>query len=187
MIRPGDANEVVEAYRVALTQKHGATVLCMTRQALPTLDRTKYAPASGLAKGGYALNDVPKPDVLLIGTGSELALCVDAGEKLAAEGIKARVVSLPSWDLFEKQDQAYRDSVIPPTVTARVCVEMGSVFGLGAVRGQHRGDHRDAVVRRVGPAQGPAPALRLHPGRGGEGREGPGGEVTECQGARVPE
>ncbi len=129
VLRPGDANEVAEAYKVALTQKHGAVVMCMTRQALPTLDRTKYAPASGLAKGGYALNNVPNPDVIIIGTGSELSLCVDAGEKLAAEGIKARVVSLPSWDLFEKQDQAYRDSVIPPTVTARVCVEMGGVLG----------------------------------------------------------
>jgi len=96
---------------------------------LPTLDRTKYAPASGLAKGGYSLNDVAKPDVILVGTGSEVSLCVEAGEKLAAEGIKARVVSLPSWELFEKQPQEYRDSVLPPSVTARVCVEMGGAFG----------------------------------------------------------
>jgi transketolase len=129
LIRPGDANEVAEAYKVALTQKHKAVVMCMTRQALPTLDRTKYNPASGLAKGGYALNKVDSPDVILIGTGSELSLCADAADKLAAEGIKARVVSLPSWDLFEAQDQAYRDSVIPPNVKARVCVEMGTVMG----------------------------------------------------------
>ena len=129
LIRPGDANEVAEAYKIAFQEKHHPVILAMTRQALPTLDRTKYAPASGLAKGGYALNDVPSPDVLLIGTGSELSMCVDAAEKLAAEGIKARVVSLPSWELFEKQDQAYRDSVIPPAVTARVCVEMGGAFG----------------------------------------------------------
>ncbi|MBP3958179.1 transketolase [Gemmata sp. G18] len=129
LIRPGDANEVAEAYKIAFREKHHPVILAMTRQALPTLDRTKYAPASGLAKGGYALNDVPSPDVLLIGTGSELSMCVDAAEKLAAEGIKARVVSLPSWELFEKQDQAYRDSVIPPAVTARVCVEMGGAFG----------------------------------------------------------
>ncbi|VTT98094.1 transketolase : Transketolase OS=Hyalangium minutum GN=DB31_7912 PE=4 SV=1: Transketolase_N: Transket_pyr: Transketolase_C [Gemmataceae bacterium] len=129
VLRPGDANEVAEAYKVAVQSKHAPVVLAMTRQALPTLDRTKYAPASGLAKGGYALNDVPKPDVLLIGTGSEVSLCVDAAEKLAAEGIKARVVSLPSWELFDKQPQEYRDSVIPPAVTARVCVEMGGAFG----------------------------------------------------------
>jgi len=104
-------------------------ILAMTRQALPTLDRTKYAPASGLAKGGYALNNVPNPDLLIIATGSELSLAVDAGEKLAADSIKARIVSLPSWELFEKQDKAYRDSVIPPAVTARVCVEMGGAFG----------------------------------------------------------
>jgi transketolase len=129
LIRPGDANEVSEAYRVAITQKHAPVILAMTRQALPTLDRTKYAPASGLAKGAYSLNNVPSPDVILIGTGSEVSLCVDAAEKLAAEGIKARVVSMPSWELFEKQPQEYRDSVLPPSVTARVCVEMGGAFG----------------------------------------------------------
>jgi transketolase len=129
VLRPGDANEVAEAYKVAVQSKHAPVVLAMTRQALPTIDRTKYAPAAGLAKGGYALNDVPKPDVLLIATGSEVALALDAGEKLAAEGIKARVVSLPSWELFEKQPQEYRDSVLPPSVTARVCVEMGGAFG----------------------------------------------------------
>ena len=129
LIRPCDANEVAEAYKVALRVKDAPVILSMTRQPLPTLDRAKYAAASGLAKGGYALNDVPNPDVLIIGTGSEVALCVQAGEKLAAEGVKARVVSLPSWELFAKQDQSYRDSVLPPAVTARVCVEMGCAFG----------------------------------------------------------
>jgi transketolase len=129
VLRPGDANEVAEAYKVALTQTHTAVVMCMTRQALPTLDRTKYNAASGLAKGGYALNKVENPDVLLIATGSELSLAADAADKLAGEGIKARVVSLPSWDIFEAQDQAYRDSVIPPGVKARVCVEMGTTMG----------------------------------------------------------
>jgi transketolase len=128
-IRPGDANEVAEAYKVAVQQTHSPVVLAMTRQALPTLDRTKYAPASGLAKGGYSLNNVPNPDVIIIATGSELSLAADAAEKLATEGVKARVVSLPSWELFEKQDKAYRDSVLPPNVTARVCVEMGGAFG----------------------------------------------------------
>ncbi len=129
LIRPGDANEVAEAYKYSLQEKHHPVILAMTRQNLPTLDRTKYAPASGLTKGGYALNDVPNPDVVIIGTGSEVSLCLEAGDKLAADGIKARVVSLPSWELFEKQDKSYRDSVLPPTVTARVAVEMGGAFG----------------------------------------------------------
>jgi len=129
VIRPGDANEVAEAYKVAFQQKHAPVVFAMTRQPIPTFDRTKYAPASGLAKGGYAMNNVSNPDLLLIGTGSEVSLCVDAAEKLATEGIKARVVSLPSWELFEKQSQEYRDSVIPPSVKARVCVEAGGAFG----------------------------------------------------------
>jgi transketolase len=129
VIRPCDANEVAEAYKVALSEKHAPVALALTRQGVPTLDRTKYAPAAGLAKGGYALNDVPKPDVILIGTGSEVSLCVEAAEKLAGEGIKARVVSLPCWELFEKQPQAYRDSVLPAAVTARVTVEAGAAFG----------------------------------------------------------
>jgi transketolase len=131
VIRPGDANEVAEAYRVAMPLKHNPVMMVLTRQAMPTLDRTKYAPASNLAKGGYVLADAKdgKPDLILIGTGSEVSLCVEAYEKLTAEGIKARVVSLPSWELFEQQPQAYRDSVLPPAVKARVCVEMASVFG----------------------------------------------------------
>jgi len=129
VIRPCDANEVVEAYKVAFESKKTPTIMAMTRQALPTLDRTKFAPASGLAKGGYSLNNVPTPDVILIGTGSEVHLCVEAADKLAAEGIKARIVSLPCWELFDKQPKEYRDSVLPPTITARVCVEMAAAFG----------------------------------------------------------
>jgi transketolase len=129
VIRPCDANEVAEAYKFALSAKHGPIILAMTRQALPTLDRAKYAAASNLAKGGYALNNEPNPQVLLIATGSEVFLCAEAAEKLAAEGVKARVVSLPSWELFEAQPKEYRDSVIPPSVTARVCVEAGAAFG----------------------------------------------------------
>ena len=130
-IRPGDANEVAEAYRVVMQQKEHPVVLALTRQALPTLDRTKYAAASGLAKGGYVLADNAggKPDVLLIATGSEVQLVVEAYEKLVAEDVKARVISLPSWELFEQQPREYRDGVIPPGVKARVCVEMASVFG----------------------------------------------------------
>jgi transketolase len=144
VIRPCDANEVAEAYRVALTEKHAPVVLSLTRQGVPTLDRTKFAPAAGLAKGGYSLNAEPKPDLLLIGTGSEVHLCVEAAEKLAAEGVRARIVSLPSWELFDRQPREYRDSVLPPGVTARVCVEMGAAFGWerfagpgGAVIGMH--------------------------------------------------
>jgi transketolase len=130
LIRPGDANEVAEAYRVAMTSKHNPTVLALTRQAVPTIDRSKYAPASGLAKGGYVLASAPgTPEIILIGTGSELSLCVEAYEKLTAEGVKARVVSLPCWDLFEAQPKEYRDSVLPPAVTKRVTVEAAGVFG----------------------------------------------------------
>jgi transketolase len=131
VFRPGDANEVVEAYKVAMQHTHGPTTLVFTRQAMPTFDRTKYAPASGVAKGAYVLADAAggKPDVILLASGSEVGLCAVAYEKLTAEGVKARVVSMPSWELFEKQDAAYKESVLPSNVTARVSVEMESVFG----------------------------------------------------------
>ena len=131
ILRPGDANEVVEAYKVILQHTHGPSILVLTRQAMPTLDRVKYAPAAGVAKGAYILVDAPggKPDVILMGSGSEVSLCVEAGEKLNAAGIKARVVSMPSWELFERQDAAYKESVLPASVRARVSVEMASTFG----------------------------------------------------------
>ena len=131
VMRPGDANEVVEAYKVAIQQRHTPTTVVLTRQALPTYDRTKFAPASGVAKGAYVLIDAEgrKPDVILIGTGSEVHLCVEAYEKLKAEGIEARVVSMPSWELFDKQDAAYKESVLPASVAARVSVEMAATFG----------------------------------------------------------
>ena len=130
-IRPGDANEVAEAWRVAMAQTHEPVCFALSRQALPTLDRSKYAPASGLARGAYVLHDPQggDPDVILMATGSELSLVVGAAEKLEGEGIKARVVSMPSWDLFEKQDDAYRESVLPRRVTARVAVEQGATIG----------------------------------------------------------
>src|SRR6202035_41333 len=126
VIRPGDANEVVEAYKVTLQRGHQPVSLVLTRQALPTYDRTKYAPAAGTAKGAYVFADADggKPDVILMGTGSELHLCVEAYEQLKTEGIKARVVSMPCWELFEAQDAAYRESVLPGSVTARGSVEM---------------------------------------------------------------
>ena len=131
ILRPGDANEVVEAYKVILQHKHGPCSLVLTRQAVPTLDRSKYAPASGVARGAYVLADAAggKPEVMLMASGSELSLCVDAYEKLKAEGVKARVVSMPCWELFEQQDAAYKANVLPQNVTARVSVEMASTFG----------------------------------------------------------
>ena len=130
-IRPGDANEVVEAWRVIMQLQRHPVVLVLTRQAVPTLDRTRYASAGGLAKGAYVLADASdgNPDVLLLTSGSEVSLCVEAYEQLKGEGIQARVVSMPSWELFEQQSQAYRDSVIPPEVTARVSVEQATTFG----------------------------------------------------------
>jgi len=131
VLRPGDANEVVEAWKIAVANTHGPVLLVLSRQAMPTLDRTKYAPAAGVARGAYVLADAPggKPDVILIGTGSELSLCVEASDRLKAEGINARVVSMPSWEIFEKQDRAYKEAVLPPAVTARVSVEMGATLG----------------------------------------------------------
>ncbi len=130
-IRPADANEVVEAWRIVISLQHQPACLVLTRQALPTFDRARYAPAGGVAHGAYVLADAPdgEPQVILIGTGSEVALCIEAFEELERQGIPARVVSMPSWELFERQDQAYRDSVLPPDVIARVSVEMGSVIG----------------------------------------------------------
>jgi len=131
VLRPGDANEVVEAYKIAMQHTHGPCTLVLTRQAMPTFDRTKYAPASGVAKGAYVLADTGggKPDVILMASGSEVTHCVDAYEKLKGEGIKARVVSMPCWEIFEKQDAAYKESVLPANVTARVSIEMASTFG----------------------------------------------------------
>ena len=131
VLRPGDANEVAEAWRVIMNFKHEPVCLILTRQALPTVDRTKYASAAGVAKGAYVLADAPggKPDVLLLATGSEVYLCVAAHEQLVKEGVKSRVVSMPSWELFEHQPQEYKDSVLPPSVTARVSVEQASTLG----------------------------------------------------------
>jgi transketolase len=131
VLRPGDANEVVEAYRYILQLRHEPTVLVLSRQPLPTLDRTKYASATGLARGAYVLADAPagSPEVILIATGSEVSLALNAHENLLAEGVRSRVVSMPSWDIFDHQTQEYRDSVLPPQVTARVAIEQASTFG----------------------------------------------------------
>ena len=130
-LRPGDANEVVEAYRYIMQLRHQPVVLALSRQALPTLDRSRYAPASGVAHGAYVLADAPgnDPEVILIASGSEVILAVEAHEKLIAEGIRSRVVSMPSWEIFEHQSEEYKDSVLPAKVKARVAVEQASTLG----------------------------------------------------------
>jgi transketolase len=131
VLRPGDANEVVEAYRYVLKLRHQPAVLALSRQPLPTLDRAKYAPASGVARGAYVLADAPgaDPELILIASGSEVSLAVDAYEQLVKEGVRARVVSMASWDIFEQQTAEYRNSVLPPSVKARVAIEQASTFG----------------------------------------------------------
>ena len=147
VIRPADANEVTEAYKIIAQLEHVPVALVLTRQAVPTFDRTKYAAASGVAKGAYVLADAPggKPDVILIGTGSEVWLCIEAYEALKTEGIQARVVSMPSWEIFEQQDAPYKESVLPASVKARVSVEMAATLGWeryvgpkGRMVGMHR-------------------------------------------------
>jgi transketolase len=131
VLRPADANEVVEAYRYIVQLRHQPAAIALSRQPLPTFDRSRYASAAGVAKGAYVMADPPRgaPEVILIASGSEVVLAVQAHETLAAEGIRSRVVSMPSWDIFEHQPQAYRDSVLPPAVAARVAIEQGSVLG----------------------------------------------------------
>jgi transketolase len=131
VLRPGDANEVVEAYRYIIQLRHQPAVIALSRQPLPTLDRSKYSSASGVARGAYVLADAPtgNPEVILIASGSEVILAVQAHEKLLAEGIRSRVVSMPSWDIFEHQTQEYRDTVLPPRVKARVAIEQASTLG----------------------------------------------------------
>ncbi len=131
VIRPADANEVAEAWRVALDRTHQPVALVLTRQNVPVFDRSKYASAEGLRRGGYVLVDAEDsdPELILIATGSEVALAIAAHEELSADGIRSRVVSLPCWELFDRQDDAYRDQVLPPSVTARVSVEEASTMG----------------------------------------------------------
>ena len=130
-LRPGDANEVAEAWRVIAGLRHEPVALVLSRQALPTLDRSKYAPAAGVARGGYVLADAEdgRPEVLLLASGSEVSLCLEAFEELKSEGVRARVVSMPSWELFDRQDAAYRESVLPAEVTARLSVEQSATLG----------------------------------------------------------
>jgi transketolase len=131
LLRPADANEVVEAYRYVMQLQHKPAAIVVSRQALPTFDRSRYASAAGVARGAYVLADAKDgaPEIILIATGSEVSLAIDAYEKLKSDGIRCRVVSMPSWDIFEDQPQAYREVVLPPQVTARIAVEQGSTLG----------------------------------------------------------
>jgi len=146
VLRPADANEVREAYKVILGLIDEPACLALSRQKLPVFDRSRLAPASGLARGAYVLADAEggEPQVILIGTGSEVQLCLKARDMLSRKGIAARVVSMPSWELFERQDDAYRKAVLPPPIRARVAVEMGATIGWdryvgcdGAILGMH--------------------------------------------------
>jgi transketolase len=130
-IRPGDANEVAEAWRLTMELTHDPVVLVLSRQAMPTLDRTRYAAAEGVRKGAYVLADAPgeSPEVILMASGTEVGLIVAAHEQLVADGVRSRVVSMPSWKLFERQPREYREQVLPPDITARVAVEQASAFG----------------------------------------------------------
>jgi transketolase len=155
VIRPADANETTVAWRVAIQSRNRPVALVLTRQDVPTLDRTQFAAADNLRHGAYILIDTPngRPDIILIATGSEVSLIVAAGQKLTRKKIKTRIVSMPSWDLFEAQSQKYRDSVLPPSVHARLAVEAG------ATQGWHRyvGDRGDIIgVDRFG-ASAPGP------------------------------
>jgi transketolase len=157
-LRPADANEVVEAYRYILQLRHEPAVLALSRQPLPTLDRSKYAPASGLSQGAYVLADAPgsNPEVILIASGSEVSLAVNAHETLLTEGIRSRVVSMPSWDIFEHQTQEYRDSVLPPRVKARVAIEQASTFGWS----QYVGDSGQVIGMKTFGASAPLKELQ---------------------------
>jgi transketolase len=145
-LRPADANEVVESWRVITQLHHQPAALVLTRQAVPTFDRSRYASASGVARGAYVLADAEdgEPEVLLMATGSEVSLCVEAYEQLKGEGIRARVISMPSWELFEEQSQEYRDTVLPPRIAARISVEQASTLGWDryvGLGGEHIGMH----------------------------------------------
>jgi transketolase len=160
VFRPGDANEVTEAYRTVLPRKDQPVAMVLTRQALPTLDRDQFAPAAGVSRGGYVLADTDggSPDVILMGTGSELAIAVQAYQRLIADGVQARVVSLPCWEIFDSQDQTYRNEVLPPGVTARVAVEAG----VGQGWEKYLGPHGKFVGMDSFGASAPYPTLYQH-------------------------
>jgi transketolase len=159
VFRPADANEVAETWRCIMPLKHEPALMALTRQAVPTFDRNKYASAAGVAKGAYVLADSGgTPDVILMGTGSEVQLCIGAYEKLTAEGVKARVVSMPCWELFERQSAEYKVGVFPPAVRARVSVEAGATLGWE----RYIGENGEAVGRDDFGASAPIKELMSH-------------------------
>ena len=137
LIRPADPAEVSEAWRIAILRRHAPTALALTRQKVSLIDRKRYAKADGLRRGGYILADAESPKLILIATGSEVSLALEASEKLQAEGVPTRVVSLPCWELFEEQSQEYRDKVLPPSITARLAIEAGVRQGWDRYVGPH--------------------------------------------------
>ncbi len=185
LMRPGDANEVVEAWKVIMQLRHEPSALVLTRQPLPTFDRTKYAPASGVAKGAYILADAPggKPEVILMGTGSEVSLCVAAYEQLTKEGVKARVVSMPSWDLFEQQDEDYKEEVLPRGCEGEGFGRDGRRPRMVAICRANRNLNRHAKLWSLGSAERFAQEIWLHPGTCRPGGPGSYGKitVTGCQ------
>ena len=174
VLRPGDANEVVEAYRYIMQLRHQPAVLALSRQPLPTLDRSKYAPASGVARGAYVLADPPggKPELILIATGSEVSLCVQAHEELLAEGIRSRVVSMPSWDIFEHQTAGVSGQRAAAGGDRAGRGGAGLDLRLGTLRRPRRPHHRHEDLRRLGPAQGALAKIRLRTAACDRGRQG---------------
>lgn len=163
-MRPCDANEVAEAWRVLMPIRHESVALVLSRQPLPTLDRERYASAAGVARSGYVLADPPEgeAEVILIATGSEVAMMVDAYERLTADGIRARVVCMPSMELFDKQPRSYRDEVLPPSGHRTGVGGEGLHVRLGPLGGSDRRGHRDAHLRCVGAVEDAAGQIRLH-------------------------
>ena len=174
VLRPGDANEVVEAYRYVLQLRHKPAVLVLSRQPLPTLDRTKYASTAGVARGAYVLADAPgnNPELILIASGSEVDLAVQAHERLVVEGIRSRVVSMPSWDIFEHQPPEYQASGASAKSDSSGRDQAGFDFRVGTLRWRDRPGHRHADLWRVCAAQGTSEKIRLRPGSRGRGCEG---------------
>ena len=183
VIRPADANEVAEAWRLAIERTHNPVALVLTRQNVPVLDRSSTPPPRGC---GAAATCSPtaeggEPELILIATGSEVQLGVGAHETLTGEGIRSRVVSLPCWEIFDRQDAEYRDEVLPPGVTARVAIEEASTLGWERYVGTDGDDHRHAHLRPVGAVQGRRGGVRLHPGQdrrgGAQGRRARGRQL----------
>ena len=174
VLRPGDANEVVEAYRYVMQLRHQPAVLALSRQPLPTFDRSKYASAAGVARGAYVMADAPggPPEVILIASGSEVSLVVEAHEALASQGIRSRVVSMPSWDIFEHQPQSYRDERAAARREGAHRRRAGIGAGLGALCRRRRPGHRHEDLRRLGAAQGAAAQVRLRARAGRRGGHG---------------